>query len=71
MTTPKLNLINSNSIHTITISKINPAFLEKNHRSSKNLKTNTLKNIPKSPEIQKIRYLTNFPKYEASYQICR
>ena len=60
---------NCNSIHTITISKINPTFLEKNHRSSKNLKTNTLKNIPKSPEIQKIRYLTNFPKYEASYQI--
>ena len=62
---------NSNSIHTITISKINPAFFEHNQYSSKNLKSNVLKNILKSPQIQKRKYLSNFPKCKNSerYQI--
>ena len=62
---------NCNSINTISISKINPSFLENNQHSSKNLKSNALKNILKSPQIQKSRYLSNIPKYKSSesYQI--
>ena len=61
---------NCNIIHSITISKINPAFLENNHHSSNNLIKNNLTNIMKSPQIQKNRYLSNLPKYQsrATYQ---